>query len=899
MEKLVAIDGNSIINRAFYGIMGTKMLMTSDGKYTNAVYGFLAIMFKILEDINPDYLAIAFDLKAPTKRHELYKEYKGTRKGMPDELAEQMPILKNILKAMNITIIEKEGYEADDILGTIAKMAATRGIEATILSGDRDTFQLIEEQIKVRIPHTKAGKTETEDYDLEKVKEIYGLPPKKLIEVKGLMGDTSDNIPGIPGVGEKTAIKLIKEYNSIEELYEKVEKGQDNLRGALREKIIQNKELAVLSKKLGTIDTNAPINIKIEELVKKEWDKEKVLEIFIELRFSRYIERFNLGEVKRQVEIEKLDIEQIEISSNQVEKIIQSIKQNKIIYYMLDVKESVNQELIIKKEIDGISIYNEADNKVYYIKVENNLDRLKNIFEDDEIQKCSHEIKEDIILLKQIGIEPQNMSFDVKIAAYILNSVTNQYDIKNLAETYLNVNVEDYIGKEENEKVNQISLFEQPKKEVDKMQAVQAFMIYKLKEVLVQHMEENDQLELFETIEMPLAPVLAMMEYEGIYVDKEALIEFGKKLQVQINEITESIYKLAGEEFNINSTKQLGEILFEKLKLTVYKKTKTGYSTDVEILEKLREEHPIIEKILEYRQLAKLNSTFVEAMIPFINPKTGRIHSHFHQTVTATGRISSSDPNMQNIPTRIELGRMLRSVFKAKEDNSYFIDADYSQIELRVFAQISEDKEMIKAFNKDEDIHSEVASKVFGVSVKDVTPELRTRAKAVNFGIVYGISDYGLAEQIGVRKGEAKRYIEQYLSKYRGIGKFMEETPMKVKQTGYAETLFKRRRYIPEINSNNYLVRQFGTRAAMNTPIQGTAADIIKIAMINVYNELKNRNLKSKLILQVHDELLVETYDDEKEIVKNILKNCMENVIKLSIPLKVDINEGKSWYDAK
>ena len=898
MEKLVVIDGNSIINRAFYGIMGNNMLRTSDGTYTNAVYGFLAIMFKILDDIKPDYLAIAFDLKAPTKRHEMYEGYKATRKGMPNELAEQMPILKRVLKAMNITIIEKEGYEADDILGTLAKMAAKQDIETTILSGDRDTFQLIEEKIKVRIPHTKAGKTETEDYTIEKVEEIYGLSPLKLIEVKGLMGDTSDNIPGIPGVGEKTAIKLIKEYGSVEELYNQVEKGQANLKGALKEKVINNKELAFLSKTLGTINIEAPIDMTIDKLAVKEWDKEEVLDIFTELKFNRYIERFELGEIKKQVEVEKIDIEQIEISSDKLNELIQDIKQNKCIYYKLDLKQNDNQELIIKKEIKGINIYSQKDNKVYYISLENSLDKLKEIFENNEIQKCTHEIKEDIIVLKQIGIETSNMSFDVKIAAYILDSVSNQYDIKNLVATYLNVNIEDYIENEQ-ENVNQISLFEQPKKEVDKSQAIQTYMIYQLKNIVYQKLKENNQLELFETIEMPLTPVLAEMEYEGIYADKDALIEFGKELQIKLNEITQVIYQYAEQEFNINSPKQLGEILFEKLKLTVHKKTKTGYSTDGEILEKLREEHPIIEKILEYRQISKLNSTFVEAMIPFINPKTGRIHSQFHQTVTATGRISSSDPNMQNIPTRIELGKKLRSVFKAKEDDSYFIDADYSQIELRIFAHISEDTELIKAFNNDEDIHKQVASKVFGVNPEDVTDELRTKAKAVNFGIVYGISDFGLAEQLKVKKSEAKEYIEQYLKKYNGISKFMEEIPQKVKKDGYAETLFNRRRNIPEINSTNYIVRQFGNRVAMNTPIQGTAADIIKMAMINVYNELKNKKLKSKLILQVHDELLIETYEDEKELVKNILKNCMENVIKLSIPLKVDINEGKSWYDAK
>lgn len=580
--------------------------------------------------------------------------------------------------------------------------------------------------------------------------------------------------------------------------------------------------------------------------------------------------------------------------------LVKEIQQEKIMYYMFEKIDSANDELIIKKKINAISIYSKAQNKVHYIVANNNLDNLKELFEDEHIQKCSYELKEDIILLKQIGIEPQNMSFDIKIAAYILNSATNQYAIKNLTEEYLGINAEDYIKDEENANTkNQISLFEEPKLEINKWETVKALMVYKLKAILEEKLKENEGLDLFTNIEMPLAPVLAEMEYNGMYVDKEGLIEFGKQLQQRIEEMTKEIHELAGEEFNINSPKQLGEVLFEKLKLTVYKKTKTGYSTDVEILEKLREEHPIIEKILEYRQLAKINSTFVEGLIPFINPKTKRIHSHFHQTVTATGRISSSDPNMQNIPTRVELGKMLRKVFVAEGNDKIYIDADYSQIELRVFAHISQDKEMIKAFNKDEDIHAQVASKVFGVNIKDVTSELRTKAKAVNFGIVYGISDYGLAAQLKVRKSEAKEYIEQYLSKYKGIKAFMEETPKKVKEIGYVETLFKRRRYVPEVNSNNYMVRQFGNRVAMNMPIQGTAADIIKIAMINVDKELKKQNLKSKLILQVHDELLIETYEEEKEVVRNILKNCMENVINLSVPLKVDINEGKNWYEAK
>ena len=625
------------------------------------------------------------------------------------------------------------------------------------------------------------------------------------------------------------------------------------------------------------------------------------MQIFKELKFSRYIERFGLVEDKKQVPIEEIETELLEITyKSKLVNLIKEIQQEKIMYYMFEKIDSANDELIIKKKINAISIYSKAQNKVYYIVANNKLDNLKELFEDDQIQKCSYELKEDIILLKQIGIESQNMSFDIKIAAYILNSATNQYDIKNLTEEYLGINAEDYIKDEENaNNKNQISLFEETKLEVNKWETVKALMVYKLKAILEEKLKENDGFELFTNIEMPLAPVLAEMEYNGMYVDKEGLIEFGKQLQQRIEEMTKEIHELAGEEFNINSPKQLGEVLFEKLKLTVYKKTKTGYSTDVEILEKLREEHPIIEKILEYRQLAKINSTFVEGLIPFINPKTKRIHSHFHQTVTATGRISSSDPNMQNIPTRVELGKILRKVFVAEGNDKIYIDADYSQIELRVFAHISQDEEMIKAFNKDEDIHAQVASKVFGVNIKDVTSELRTKAKAVNFGIVYGISDYGLAAQLKVRKSEAKEYIEQYLNKYKGIKAFMEETPKKVKEIGYVETLFKRRRYVPEVNSNNYMVRQFGNRVAMNMPIQGTAADIIKIAMINVDKELKKQNLKSKLILQVHDELLIETYENEKEVVRNILKNCMENVINLSVPLKVDINEGKNWYEAK
>lgn len=892
MKKLVLIDGNSILNRAFYGIMNNKMLMTSDGRYTNAVYGFLNIMFKIEEDIKPDYIGVAFDLKSPTKRHELYSEYKGTRKGMPDELAQQLPLIKEVLQAMNIAIIEKEKYEADDILGTLAKKGEKEKLDVTILTGDRDSFQLASDNITIRIPRTKMGKTEVEDFNKEKIIEVYGVNPNQLIDVKGLQGDTSDNIPGVPGVGEKTALNLIKEYKNIENLYKKIEEGNTDLKGTLLEKLSTNKELAELSKTLGTIDVKVPLDIDIDDLQIKTWNDEKVLEIFQELRFNRFIERFNLGQKNNKIkENLKIEIEEIN-NKEEIEKLIDEIQKNKILFYFLETKENKNDELIIKKEITNINVY--LNEKIYHIK--NGAIELKKIFELDEILKCSYKLKEHYILLKQIGINPRNLMFDVEIAGYILNSTSN-YSIENLALDYLKIDINDYIDSKNEE--NQINLFENKLDQDLKIKnGIYAICINKLYKKLKEQLEVTNQLELFEKIEMPLSEVLADMQYTGIYIDKNELLEYGKTLQDRIEEITSKIYEIAGIEFNINSPKQLGEMLFEKLKLPVYKKTKNGYSTDVDVLEKLKKEHEIIEPILEYRALSKLNSTYAQGLIPYINKKTGRIHSYFHQTVTSTGRISSTEPNIQNIPTRMDIGKKLREVFKPNE-KSIFVDADYSQIELRVLAHISGDKNMIEAFNNNEDIHKQAASKVFNIPIEDVSKELRSKAKAVNFGIVYGISDFGLAEQIGVSKKEAKLYIEQYLQKYNGIKDFMDEIVESAKENGYVDTLFNRRRYIPEIKSNNYTVRQFGARVAMNTPIQGTAADIMKIAMINVYKELKERNLKSKIIVQVHDELLIETEKNEEDIVKEILKSCMENVIKLKVPLVVDISEGDNWYSAK
>ncbi len=896
MRELVLIDGNSIMNRAFYGIMGSKMLTTPDGKYTNAIYGFLAIMFKVIEDLKPEYMAVAFDLKAPTARHKLYEGYKATRKGMPNELAEQMPIIKNILKEMNITIIEKEGFEADDILGTIAKYGENEGVHVTILSGDRDTFQLATDNVAIRIPHTKAGKTETETFDKKAIIEKYGVTPKQLIEVKGLMGDTSDNIPGVPGVGEKTALDLVKKYETIEELYKKVEDKTDDLKGKMREKIAENKELAFLSKKLGTINTQVPIEEKLEQYKITEWNKEQVLEIFKKLKFNRFIERFNLKNIENNQPLEKL----FEIQEVQTPTIIEYAKKQSKIIYMLGKNQSENTENIINKEITSISIYDEGKNVVYYAKT--TARDLKEIFEAENIEKYGHNQIEDYVILKQNNMNFKNIKYDLEVAAYLISPTNSKYEISTLANQYLNIDINDYlekmgIGENKNQ---QITLFETNEQtDIEKYQnAIKTYLLKKLIDITSEKLREINSWELFNNIEMPLIKVLGDMQYNGIHLDKQELIEFGNKIKQNIEELKNKIYEMCGVEFNINSTQQLGKILFEDLKLTVYKKTKSGYSTDVDVLEKLKGEHPVIEKILEYRTLVKLNSTYVEGLLPYVNEKTKRIHSYFHQTITATGRISSTEPNLQNIPTRIELGKQLRKAFKP-ENGYVYIDADYSQIELRVLAHISQDENMISAFKNDEDIHRQVASKVFSVPMEEVTKEQRSAAKAVNFGIVYGISDFGLAEQLGIGRKKAKQYIEQYKEKYVGIKNFMENIVEEAKEKGYVETLFHRRRQIPELSSNNHMVRQFGARAAMNTPIQGTAADIMKIAMINLDNRLKATNVDAKLILQVHDELIIECKKEQKEQVKQILQESMEKATKLIIPLKVEISEASNWYEAK
>ena len=928
MKKLVLIDGNSIMNRAFYGIMGSKALTTKDGKYTNAIYGFLAILFKLLEEEKPDYIGVTFDLKAPTARHKMYEGYKANRKGMPTELAEQMPIIKDVLRAMNIDIIEKEGYEGDDVIGTLSRYGEQKGLEVVILSGDRDTFQLATDNVRINIPRTKGGKTETEIFNREKVKEVYGIEPKQLIEVKGLQGDASDNIPGVPGIGEKTALSLVQKYETIDNLYKKLESGEADVKGKQKEKLEQNKDLAYLSRTLGEINTKVPIEDTLEELKLEEWDKPKVLELFKELNFKRYIDRFNL-----QNEAEKGDNfseeNNIENQYKVVEKSIEEIKtiiekQGKMIFY-IETEKVNDEDKIIKEKITGISIFNSSENEAYYIDIKNGekIQELKEIFENDKILKIGIDLGRVYILLRQEEIDFKGINYDASIAAYILNPTNNKLKLIDLAEQYLEIDVNEILGDSKSSKVEQINLFdamqgaglsgsneekseeEKIKEEQEKTQKAEekkctlyAYIIYKLQEITMKKLEEINAVDLFNNIDMPTVTVLANMQWNGMYADLEELNKFGKQLKEQLEIKTKMIYEMAGEEFNINSTKQLGEILFEKMKLPVVKKTKSGYSTDVDVLEKLKSEDPIISEILDYRQLMKLNSTYVEGLKPYINPKTKRIHSFFHQTITATGRISSTEPNLQNIPTRFELGKQVRKIFKP-EPGKVYIDADYSQIELRVLAHMSEDTHMVQAFKDGEDIHRQAASKVFKTPMEEVTKEQRSNAKAVNFGIVYGISDFGLGEQLGISRKIAKQYIEEYLQEYAGIKNFMDDMKEKAKETGYVETLFNRRRYIPELKSNNYMVRQFGERAAMNTPIQGTAADIMKIAMINVYKKLIEENLEAKIVLQVHDEMMIEAPLAEAEKVKEIVKTEMESAIKLNVPLIAEVSEAENWYECK
>ena len=897
-KKLMLIDGNSILNRAFYGLQGPQLLSTSDGLYTNAVYGFINILNKYLEEENPDYICVAFDLKAPTFRHKEFEAYKANRKGMPDELAVQVPVIKEVLDAMNIKRLEYEGYEADDIIGSISLCAEKKGMSVIVVTGDRDSLQLASERTKIKIPTTRAGKTETAEYDYNRIVERFGVTPAQLIDVKGLMGDQSDNIPGVPGIGEKTALSLISKFGSLENLYENIDQVDKK---SVKEKLSANRDLAFLSRKIATIDRNIPhvCNMDMEELKRVPFDEKRLYELFRRLEFKSFIEKFQLSpggpaapSVAPVRPAECLTQEDV----HKLKGILSSVKELSI-FYLIDRLEGLVNKLV------GISITWGEGKSAYVdfnrcISEELFLAEFRDIFENPDIRKYGHDMKSFIVYLKEKGIRLKGLYFDTMIGAYIINPTRETYTICELAEEYLKISIdpiEQLCGKGKGfTPYREIA----PEKLLP-VAGTHSQVIFEVWKIMDKIICENGQEELYYNIELPLVEVLADMEYHGFKVNVEGLKAFSAKLEDRIEVLRDEIYNLAGEEFNINSTKQLGMILFEKLGLPVVKKTKTGYSTDAEVLEQLEMRHEIVSKILEYRQMVKLKSTYVEGLMSVINPRTGKVHSSFNQTVTATGRISSTEPNLQNIPIKLDLGREIRKVFVPENENFILADADYSQIELRVLAHITDDGNLISAFKNNEDIHTSTASKVFGIPRESVTPLMRARAKAVNFGIIYGIGDFSLSRDLGITRKEAKRYIDEYLDNYPEVRRYMHDIVEFGKKHGYVTTIFNRRRYLPELKSSNFNIRSFGERVAMNTPIQGSAADIIKIAMVRVYRELLKRNLKSRLILQVHDELIIETLKEEKEEVVKILKESMENAVQLNVPLIVDVKTGNNWYETK
>lgn len=879
-KKLVLIDGHSILNRAFYGV---PELTNSEGLHTNGIYGFLNILFKLLDEENPDMLAVAFDVSAPTFRHEMFKEYKGTRKAMPEELREQVPVMKQVLTAMNVLIMEKPGLEADDILGTMAKRGEAEGYEVSLVSGDRDLLQIATDHIKIRIPKTKGGRTEIEDYYAKDVKERYQVTPEQFIELKALMGDTADNIPGVPKVGEKTATGLMVEYGSIENIYKNLDKISKK---SIKETLENNRELADLSLKLATICINAELPYELEDATLGELFTKEAYDWCLKLNFKNMLSRFDQTKV---VEKNERTFQAV-TDLTQAETLFEGCKEsNKCSVCFFKDKEKLYAVSICIKEEELYCLF--IQNFITEEYVSSRLKEVAEYFSGTAGKILVFDVKKYYDL---IPCENTDVFFDCKLAAYLLNPNHKEYLPEDVAGEYGGINCRDYkqwfakqplgdVAKEENGDFLEYACME-------------SLSVYRTYEPLEKELSVENMLALYEKIEMPLTYVLYDMEKEGIMVKGEALKEYSVSLGEKIDKLERRIYEQAGETFNINSPKQLGEILFDKMGLKGGKKTKTGYSTAADVLEKLAADNPIVADILEYRGLAKLKSTYADGLTEFID-EGSRIHSSFNQMITATGRISSTEPNLQNIPMRTEMGRMIRKVFVAKE-GCLLMDADYSQIELRILAHLSNDKELISAYHTDADIHRITASKVFHTPMEQVTSLQRRNAKAVNFGIVYGISPFGLSQDIGTSQKEAAQYMEQYFETYPDVKRYQDETVKTAKEKGYTTTMFDRRRPMPELSSSNYMQRQFGERAAMNAPIQGTAADIMKIAMIDVYRGLKEAGLKSKLILQVHDELLIETYEEEQEQVKEILSSKMKNAAALSVPLEVDLNMGKNWYDA-
>lgn len=866
MKKLLILDSNSILNRAFYGV---RYLSAKDGTPTNAIYGFLNILLKLIKEQEPDYICAAFDVKAPTFRHKQYEGYKAQRKPMPEGLAAQMPLAKDVLRAMNVTILEKEGYEADDIIGTVARLCEEQEISCFIATGDKDDLQLASDKTKVILTVTKSGYNETIIYDDKAVKEKYHVTPTEFIDVKALMGDTSDNIPGVKGVGEKTAMSLIEKHHSIEYIYENID--DIGLKGAMLQKMKDGKEMAFMSKELATIDRNTPIEFNAEECV-----------------FDGFENNGELYEILKRLELNSI-IKKLDLSG------ADNVKEQEDIFkdfsYQIGDKNMINDKRVsVVLDFDGDNISSAAvgtGDKAIVLNEEND---IKELLEDESIAKIMFDVKEAIVKLNG-KIDIKNIADDTAIAAYLVDPAKNEYTIEKLANEYFGTVIE-------KPEVKQLSLLDDVETDRSEYLAKCAVALGVLNERIGDKIKENGQEKLYREVELPLVTVLAHLEINGFLVDDNQLKEFADKLGEKIDALTKEIYMLAGEDFNINSPKQLGVILFEKLELKPVKKTKTGYATNADVLEKLRDKHPIVNFIMEYRQLAKLKSTYCDGLAAVVNPNTHRIHSVFTQTVTVTGRLSSTEPNLQNIPTRTELGREIRKMFVAKDDY-VLVDADYSQIELRVLAHIANDETMINAFKNNEDIHAVTASQVLGIPLEEVTKEQRSSAKAVNFGIVYGIGEFSLAQDLHISVKEAKAYIESYLEKYHGVRNYMESIKEQAKKDGYVKTMLNRIRYIPELKSPNYNIRQFGERVALNTPIQGTAADIIKLAMVRVDNRLIKEGLKSKLILQVHDELIVEAYKDEVDKVKQILSEEMQGAMELNVPLKVDMSTGHSWYDAK
>ena len=883
-EKIMLIDGNSIVNRAFYGV---PLLTNGEGRYTNGVYGFLNILFKLLDEEQPDYLAVAFDLHAPTFRHRTFDGYKGTRKGMPEELREQMPLLKEVLQAMHIPIFEQEGFEADDILGTLSALAEKNGIVPVVVSGDRDLLQLAGETLKVRIPKTKGGRTETEDYYAADVQAKYGVTPAEFIDMKALMGDASDNIPGVPGIGEKTAAKIITQYHDIETAIAhaaeiKPKKASENLAAY--------QEQARLSKFLATIVRDMPLEWDKETLKIGDMFNQTAYELVKRLEFKSMFSRFEgSASAPKQAEQTYRFVEDREGAK----EVLAALKKGEVGYAFVYENEEGQGLALYQEQLGGV--WMEASMAFLMQEL---LEIFQPFFADSAYRKIGHDVKKDIRFLRSYGYDGFAAEFDTAIGAYILNATGSSYEYDDIAAAFLNETYpsqEEVFGKGRTKK----TFAALPEAERTAYGARQAEIFFRARKVMEERLAENEQKSLFYDMEMPLIYVLADMEKYGIKVDKAALLAYQKRLGESLDGMEEEIYALAGEKFNINSPKQLGVILFEKLGLKGGKKTKTGYSTAADVLEKLRTAHPIVERILHYRQLAKLKSTYADGLLAVMDAETEKIYSTFNQTITATGRISSTEPNLQNIPVRLELGRELRKIFIPESAEFCFLDADYSQIELRVLAHISGDESLIAAFKSNQDIHRMTASQVFHVPFDEVTPLQRSNAKAVNFGIIYGKGAFSLGQDLGISRKEAEEYINAYFARYPKIKTFMEDTIKNGTKNGYVSTLWNRRRNMPELQSSNFMQRAAGERAAMNMPIQGTAADIIKLAMIKVHRALQEGGYRSRLILQVHDELLIEAYKEEKDAVAKILKENMEHAADLLVPLDVDVHEGASWFEAK